>query len=182
MSDITRQIKKAVDAAVREVQSPRNMKRLGNQSIEIIRRRTLLGFGVPDNGANKERLKKLAPSYISQRRGEVAFFTDKLGRTRKIPNPTRRPTLSAKTSPAKSNLTFKGLLLDSMRAFVKGLGRVEIEPTGTRPDGLTNAKVAEFVSDQRPYLNLSNNEIRQVEQSLSKQLTSILRKKLTNLK
>lgn len=157
------------------------MKKIGDQAATIIRRRTLLGFGVPDNGQPRERLKPLSESYKQQRRGNLAFFTDKLGRVRPIRNPKRKPRLSNKTSPAKSNLTFTGEYLDSFMSFVKGLGKVEVRPTGTRPDGLTNTEVAEFVSDERPHFNLSNNEIKQLENQLSRDLESIIKKKLTKL-
>jgi len=175
-----RKIKKVFEKSFREMQGPRFMKKLGGEAAEIVRRRTRLGFGVEENGGIRKPLKPLADSYVKQRRGELAFFTRKDGTV--VPfKPKVRPILSRKTRPKKSNLTRFGFMLDSLKEQVKGLGKVQVTPTGTRPDGLTNEEVSEFVSDERPYLNLSNNEIKQIEISTSDEFEKIIKKNLTKL-
>ena len=174
-----RAIKKSVVDALKEIQSSAGMRQLGREATTIVRRRTLLGFGVPSNGAPREKLKSLSTSYKQQRRGEIGFFTKN---NKVIPFvPKTKPTLSSKTTPSKSNLTFSGELLDSLKEFVTGLGKVEVRPTGTRRDGLTNEQVAEFVSKERPFLNLSNNEIKQLTILANDQFEKIVNKKLTKL-
>lgn len=159
--DITNKIRKAINDAIREMQSPRQMQKIGDEAATIIRRRTLLGYGVAVSGGPRQALKRLADSYVSARR--------------------RQAGLSTKTTPQKSNLTRFGFLLDSLVARVRRLGEVEIKPDGTRPDGLTNEKVAEYVSEDRPFLNLSDNEIKQLEISANIEFESIVKKNLTKL-
>lgn len=175
-----KQIKQLLRKSVNQMRSVRTMNEIGKQTRDIIVKRTRLGFGVPANGASRQRLKPLSDSYIKQRAGELAFFT-RNGVV--IPfKPIQAPRLSRRTTPRKSNLTFTNQMLDSIKQFVTRLGEVDIRPTGTRRDGLTNEEVATFVSKERPFMHLSNNEIKQVTIVANDLFTEIIRKNLTTLK
>lgn len=129
----------------KEASSSKNMKAIGSQAAEIIRRRTRLGYGVEKNEGKRERLKPLSPKYIEKR---------------------KQNTLSSQTTPRRSNLTFTGELLDSIEAHDATQGEVQVGPRGARSDGgPDNEKLAEYVRDAgRPFNNLSATEIKQLTQ------------------
>ena len=174
-----------MNKAVDEILGPQAMGQIVDEATIIVRRRTLLGFGVAADGSRRQKLKKLADSYIEQRAGKAVYFTDKQGRVRRIPTSSRfrsRLKLSPKTTPGKSNLTLTGQLLDSLRGFVTGPGRGEIRPVGLRSDGLSNEDVARFVDEAgRPFLHLSDNEIKQLEIFAGELFEALLRKNLTKV-
>lgn len=60
--------------------------------------------------------------------------------------------------PKKSNLTFTGQLLDSLKGSANVKRQtISVFPTGTRSDGKTNKEVAENVADNgRPFLGLDD--------------------------
>lgn len=67
--------------------------------------------------------------------------------------------------PNKSNLTFTGQMLESLRGRSNLRNQtVTIFATGTRDDGQTNKEVAEHVADQgRPFLGLDLKGIKRIE-------------------
>ena len=141
------QIQKSVSASLD--------KQLAQETAEQVKKRTQLGFGVDENG-KQVKLSPLSESYRAQRRGEVAFYTDEFGRVRKY-TPENPPPLSSKTTPAKSNLTKTGQMLESLTGEVKN-NQILINVKGRRQDGsgLTNEEVAEFVESQgRRFLDLT---------------------------
>lgn len=177
------QVSVQIDKSIAGFLGRSNVEKILKEAKVIVRRRTLLGFGVPRNGGSRERLKPLSQSYKDQRSGRIIFFRDKQGRVRAVPangNFRSRLKLSPKTTVSKSNLTLTGQLLDSLQARITGPGKGEIRPTGVRDDGLTNEEVANFVQEAgRVFLNLSNNEIKQLEIFSSELFRKILIKKLT---
>lgn len=180
------QIRIEIDNAIDEIKNSVNMKKIVDEAAVIVRRRSLLGFSVPSDGARRERLKPLSQSYKDQRRGLVVFFRDKKGRIRSVPTSPgfqSRLKLSPKTTAGKSNLTLGGELLDSLQGQVTGRGRGNVRPTGTRKDGLTNQEVARFVDEGgRPFLHLSDNEIRQLQILAEGIFNDILIRKLNKIK
>lgn len=171
-------------------------KELAKLAKDIVIRRSRLGYGVRFPEGKREKFDKLSDSYVAQRRNQVRFYTDEQGRLRKIPKPTgkakknqgsrggtfkfpegsRHPDLSKTTSPAKSNITFTGQLLESLKARVLA-GKITIGPTGTRKDGKTNQEIVAFLNDQgRIFLNLSDNDVNQLAQFLEAELTKVLKK------
>lgn len=181
-----REIELEAKKVIRELQGRVQMQKILDEATTIVRRRTLLGFGVPDNGARRVKLKPLSQSYKDQRAGKVVFYTDKLGRVRRVKTGAgfkSRIKLSDRTTPSKSNLTLSFQMLASLRGIVTGLGKGTIKPTGTRSDGMTNAQVAQFVTEQgREFLNLSDNEIKQLEIFIEDIGIRILKKNLTKIK
>lgn len=127
-----------------KIPSAESMEKLGEKSIELIRKRTRLGYGVATAGAKRGRLKQLSDDYIDFRRE----YGD----------------LSPATRPAKSNLTLTGQMLDSMEVIEAKKGQASIAPTGNRFDtDHTNDEIALFCEKQgRKFLSLSDNEIKQL--------------------
>lgn len=147
---ITDQLEKAVSASLDQ--------ELANAVADQVRKRSQLGFGVDDNG-KQVKFKPLAESTRQQRRGDIAFFTDSRGNV--IPyTPDTPPRLSSKTTPAKSNLTNTGEMLESLTGKVKD-NQILVNVEGIRKDGsgLTNKEVKDFVEDQGfQFLGLTNGE------------------------
>jgi len=135
---------KQINDEVDNLGRSRRLRELGSFAAELIRKRTRKGFGVARPGGNRRKLKRLARSTIEYRT-----------RYKKL--------LSSKTSPRKSNLTFTGQLLDSIKLKVTK-GRVTIGPRGRRRDifgrssRTTNEQVAVFVSKDRPFMSLGKVE------------------------
>lgn len=137
------------------------------------------GEGDGTNG----KLKELSESYIEQRKGNLAFFT-KDGK--KIPyKPTKKPKLSGKTSPEKSNATATGQMIDALKGFSKGnTATVIVKDSSRRKElmggesGLNNNEVREFFeSNGREFLKLSESE----KSDLVDEATRIIKARLKDL-
>lgn len=128
------------------------MRSVGEIMVEVIVDRTRRGRGVHPQarrqGVGKsKRLKPLSPSYIEYRQRNA-------GR------------LDSTTSPRRSNLTFSGQLLRSMRVKEAKKGYVSVGPNsrlraGGR--GLTNEKLGRIVAEQgRPFNLLTKSDLKKV--------------------
>ncbi len=172
-----RELSIQIEAAGQKALSRSNTKKILDEAAKIVRRRTLLGFGVEENEGPRKRLKKLSASYKEQRR--------RLGKPRKVSTGEKfrsKLRLSPKTTPAKSNLTLTGQLLDSIRARVTGPGKGFLTPTGQRNDGFSNEEIAAFVEEAgRDFMNLSNNEIKQLSDFAQDILQVDIEKLLTTI-
>lgn len=134
----------------------KNMRSLGLEAIDIIVARTRKGQGVKRTGGRKRRLKRLSPRYISYRQ------TQRLDKT---------------TSPGKSNLTFSGQLLRSMVVKSNSTRKVTWGPNRRRrKGGLTNERLGEIVSVERPFNFLSAREVTQLSRSINRLLARRLSK------
>lgn len=94
----------------------------------------------------------------------------------------KQDRLHPETSPAFSNLTATGQLLDAMRGrAAKGKVTVDIKPTKRRKElsgrtsGLTNEQVRHFVEIEREFLKLSKEEKDDVLQFASELIAKNLR-------
>lgn len=117
------------------------MKALGLESVDIIVKRTRAGFGVKRTGGNARKLKPLSKRYIEFRRRNRRLL-GKAGRIR------------------KSNLTFTGQMLDSVKILKSNSRGFEVGPSGRRNDRKRNADVGRWVTQQgRPFMNLGRKEI-----------------------
>ena len=156
--DDLRKITKAIQKGIRQSLSRKELLEIGKTAVAIIQRRTRRGFGVAKSGGVRRRLAPLSAKYIKQR---------------------QRAKLSRFTSPRRSNLTFTGQMLASLNARVVKPGTVTISADGRRRDGKRNEDVAIFVSQRRPFLNLSKKEIEVLtedyDRSLEAQLTRALK-------
>lgn len=183
-SDAAEQFKNLADA-ITEFKSRKILQLVGNKIKDIIYKRTKSGFGVNDDSkfgeSQRQKLKKLSKSYIAQREGK-AFFFKRDGKIYKIDLPQQgfRPKQKSQGSffgAKRSNLTYTGQLLESIRVRVYD-SRVEVDiPPTSRDDGQTNAEVGKFVSRERPFFNLTEGELKIIDQLLKQELKKILKSK-----
>jgi len=157
LKDLTDKFNGNIQEVVDDVASPQAMEKLGEAASELIRKRTRLGYGVAEENGSKGKLKPLSEPYK---------------KTRKRNKPTGPST------PAKSNLTYTGQMLDDLGPVQSSQGHVEI---GFKTDKST--KKAEWVTEGgRPFNNLSKSEIKQLEQALSDEIGKSLKSNLDKLK
>lgn len=132
------------------------LKQMGLASIDIIVARTRRGFGVKKTGGNRRKLKRLSKPYIKMR---------------------SKAKLHKTTSPKKSNLTFTGQMLESVKILRStDDSSFSIGPSGRRRDGKSNADVSRWVSGVRPFMNLGRSEITSLRGFLEKQLRDRIKK------
>lgn len=180
------EIAQAIQAAAAEALNKKNFGEIMVEVADIVRLRTRLGYGVQDDGAAKERLKPLAGSYREQRANKARYWTGADGKVRRREIESgggRHPQLSDDTTPGKSNLTFTGQMLDSLKGRATSAGRGEVAASGNRRGGgASNPDVARYVSEQgRPFLNLSDVEIRRVTDLVKRSIIAKVNSKLTKL-
>lgn len=128
-------------------------------TIDLIVKRTRLGYGVDQNFGTKRKLKPLSEKYKDYRRGF--------------------PSLSPTTTPGRSNLSLTGQMLDSMKVMRISNGRATIGPSGTRKGSfLSNLQVAEFQEGQgRTFNRISALEFQQVLRFYRKRFGDLLKKR-----
>jgi len=145
------------------------LRAMGAKAIEIIVRRSRLGYGVKKVESLRYRFPPLSDRYIAFRkdhRGELHRF----GR------------------PAKSNITATGQLLESMQYRIEKRRRTQVivGPSGRRrassfDDGsLSNEEVAEnLAKGGRIYNNLSRPEIAQLRNFYRRSFGDLVKRKLS---
>lgn len=143
---------------INDINSKQFKEIIAIEVIRIIRGRVGSGYGVVDDTkepATKMPLKSLSPKYVQFRQ--------------------KSANLSSLARPGKSNLTFTGQMLKSMTYDVaKGI-RVYI-PETTRKDGdLTNAEVAFFASLDRPFLALTDSELKNIIKLYERRIRQLIR-------
>lgn len=165
MSSVKTQVDKftsKIQRLLKEAKSSKVIQPVAEEMIKIIVKRTRLGYGVGKELGSRERLKRLSPRYVIAR-----------SRSRK---------LSATTSPNKSNLTFTGQMLESVRVIRPKNGKIVIGPQGSRSDGKENQKIAQYNADRgRVFMNLSQLEFNQILRFYRLKFTD-LRKRLGLIK
>lgn len=162
--------------ALKKVKTQTQMRKFGEAAAEIIRKRTRLGYGATER-SERAKLKPLSSSYKAYRAGKIAFATAKGGWVYPY-KPSVKPKLHPLTTPNRSNLTFTGEMLDSLGVTKVKEGEATVDVSGNRTDGLTNQKVAGYVTAQgRPFNNLTPVEKRQIEQIIETELKKIVRLK-----
>jgi len=170
----SKKLEKDLQDAFKKAQSKENMSAFGDYVAERIMVRTRLGRGVAQEGGASQPLKPLSDSYKKQRQGKIAFFTTKEGVV--VPYvPDQKPKLSEFTRPTKSNLTFTGQMLESIKTLSAKVGEVVVGLSGNRKDGLTNLEVGQYVSKARPFMNLSKPEKEGLAREIRKLIQKILK-------
>jgi hypothetical protein len=150
--------KKQMESVLKEIQKPQTMKEIGEFARDRIVKRTRLGKGVSDRGAEAQPLDPLKEDYRARRKR-----LKKDGR------------LSPKTTPSKSNLTATGQMLDSVTVKASD-GKALIQVTGTRKEGGSNKDVAGYVSEKRPFLNISKAELNGLNRFIRETFEKVLNK------
>lgn len=133
--DIIKQIQDAVNGAIQ----PNTLRVAASELVQSIKKRTRLGKGLQKDGDSLQSLTPLVSSYKKQR---------------------KRLNLSSETTPAKSNLTQTGKMVDNIDFKVTSTGfEVFIK-------GQENNKKAEYVSKKRPFMFLAKFEIKVLIENL----------------
>jgi len=159
VKDITKIIKD-IRGAIADMGAKKQLLPMGKEAVRLISIRTRLGYGVRREGAKRQKLKSLAPSYIEYRK-------------------KNRAKLSEFTRFRKSNLTFTGQMID--RLDVKRSTGLKVT-LGWRLDSrydtsLRNSEVAELVSKRRPWLNLTDLELKKLTRFYSLNFGKLLKRK-----
>lgn len=142
--DFERKLKQAIE----QLASPQILQQIGEKAKDLIVERSTAGYGVQNKekeGQPKKKFTKLSPAYI----------------TRRASKPQQ---LSPRTTPSKSNVTFTGQMLDSMKAVVS-TGKVSITTTGKRRGSkLSNQEVQNFVEEQgRSFNQLTDQDLKRLQ-------------------
>lgn len=141
MGDIN-DFKKDMDKLLKAFKNKALMDKIGKFTVDLIRKRTLLGYGVADQGGKKEKLKALSAGYKKWRKK----------------NPPPGPS-----SPAKSNLTYTGDMLRAIDYNVKS----DSLTIGIFDENEAEKAFYNMLMD-REFLNLSGAEIQQVRDYIQK--------------
>lgn len=122
---------------------------------------TKRGYSIAGNRkeGDPEKLKPLTPGYIEHRRRLQGKGKSKKSKSSRAVRKTKDlPKLGAFFSPARSNLTLTGQMLDALKTTVDGISgkaTVFVDDTPRTDSDLTNAEVADKVTkDGRPFIGL----------------------------
>ena len=165
-SDILRKQKLTIDLAIKEAANNSIANSvLGKDIAAQIKKRTRLGKGVEENTKRIKNLKPLtSDQYINRRR--LARKGNKL---------------SSKTRPSKSNLTFTGVLLDSIASIARR-SKIIIFFRENRVDGVKNSDIVEFQRNQgREFFLLSNSELKKFSRNVSERIRKTINIRLRNI-
>lgn len=173
--EVYSRIEKKIEDARLNVFKKSRLKKIADFAANLIKKRTRLGYGSEDR--KKGKLKKLSESYKQQRAGKVAFARGKYGQTYSY-KPEEKPKLSTATTPAKSNLTNSGQMLDSIKGRSPADGYIQIYMDSKRNDGLTNQEVREFSEKDRPFFELTEAERKQISREVREELRIEFKKSL----
>lgn len=147
-------LEKKLAKLISSVGDASTMDKIGKELAQTVKTRTRKGFGVDQPGGRSKRLTKLSKPYKKERKGLQS-----------------RGKLSSETSPAKSNLTKTGELLDSIKGSgKKNEARIYI-------DGRNNVKkVRDQAQAGREFMNLNKAEIKDAIDILEKELNNDIKK------
>lgn len=154
-----KELKKLINDELRKLRGkltqPEIIKKMGDESIDIIFKRTRAGYGVDKPRGSIEKLAPLAKSTIEAR---------------------KKKSLSSKTSPGKSNLTETGSMLDNLRLDIKKDG---FTIRGGTPKDSEKAFFAHAGSDNRPprpFLFLATSETKLLAERLKEFIAKVLKR------
>lgn len=146
-------IKAVTDIKTRDYLSERFI----SEARKVILARTIAGQGVSETGGSIGRLKPLSKKYISYRQ-------------------RYKSSLASYTSPSKSNLTFSGELLSSLTQKRVRPGNWQLFFKGNHGTGISNARLARYVSRDRPFLNLGRTELRALNEFYKKEFVKLVKR------
>ncbi len=187
--------RKKFEIAIKELGTSSNMKKIGDFAAETIKKRTRLGYGVNATGEDRVALKPLHPEYILYRAQTEERKSKKTGKALKVRNVKGQESLSgnfakslhkqnknkeklntALTSVSKSNLTYTGQMLDSLKATATQ-DSVSINVSGQRRDGQSNEEIAGENEDRgRRFNDLAKGDLNQLRIFLSNIVDGIMKK------
>lgn len=135
----------------KDIGNEKTMRKVGVETVDMIKKRTNKGFGVPQSEGPQRRLKKLSEGYKKQRK--------------KLP-------LGPEATPARSNLNQTGSMVGSVSATSR------VKETEIRVTGQNNRKKAQDqVKQGRKFMNLAKNEVNKVVNIIRKEILNDIKKK-----
>lgn len=149
--DLNKRLKSLVNGVV----DKKLMDKIGSETVPVVKKRTRRGFGVNKDGDKAVKLKGISESTKKQRR-----------RLKK------QGKLNSETTPAKSNLTRSGKMIDSLD-YVASTNEVTISPKGDN----NKDKAAGQENQGRSFLNLSKGEIKNIEDIIAEKINNDINKK-----
>lgn len=153
--DLAERMPKLLKDAIDKVTGKQKLDDLGEQLAKDIKKRTRVGTGVDKPGGNSKKFKKLSDS------------------TKKSRGYSKRSGfLSSDTTPAKSNLTHSGTMVDSIHSTAKD-SQVTIDVAADQAD-----KVKYNADNGREFLHLSKAQVKKIEKDLEKELIETIEKAL----
>lgn len=145
----------------------KRMKTIGLFAMEIVKRRTRLGYGVDISSERRVSLESQHP--------HSEFYQDVRYRF--------RSELSSSTEPDKQNLTFSGQMLDSLDVIKVSGGFATIGHKGRRDDGKSNETIASHNVDRGYFwMSLTKPEQRQVQRFIRNGLVDKLKQRRINVR
>lgn len=142
MADDFKKAFKNLENIVKGISSKDSLKEIGEEVVSMVKKRTQLGYGVAESGADKKKLEPLEPSTVKSRKTKQ---------------------LSGMTAPKKSNLTETGDMLDDIKVTKSSKGELEIgfgsDFSQKKANWNTNPTKH---PNKRPFMNLSKAEIKRV--------------------
>lgn len=152
LDDFSKHLQKQLKEAVDHVTSKTFLTQLGNELKEDIQKRTRLGYGVEEPLGKQSKFKALAESTKKSRK-----YKKKQGK------------LSGLSSPAKSNLTETGEMVDDMYVSTKvNLLQLKLKDQKNRDKAQWNEEKG------RTFLNVSDSQYK----TLIKKIQAAITKKL----
>jgi phage gpG-like protein len=128
---------------------------IGNKLTPEIKKRVRRGYGVSEEAGPAQKLSGLTDSYKKQRK-----------------NQKKTGYLSSETTPARSNLTQTGKMIDSITATADNKSAT-ISVTGKE-----NIEKAKHVQDKgRPFMNLTKREVQDVTDIIENAIKKDINKK-----
>lgn len=160
-SKLQNDLTKKLEEMAKQITLPKNTRQLeviGQLAVDLIVKRTRLGFGVKKNGGKRFRLASLTEGYVKQR---------------------KKGGLSSFTRPKKSNLTRTGQMLESVKILKLSRGVITVGPQGKRNDGKSNDDIAIWNAKRkgRSFIYISDNEYNQLRRAYRKMFGDLLKKK-----
>lgn len=144
MDNFEQKLKEKLDELLRTATSEKILKKLAQKAVDLIRKRTKLGYGVDEHNASKSKLKPLSEGYVKARK--------------------RKGTDSSTTSK-KSNLTLTGDMLKDLKYEIIGNQII----VGW-DEGFSHDKAVWNTEKGRAFNNLSKAEIQQLKDYLKELL------------
>lgn len=135
---------------VKDISDKKHMKSYAKDTRDMVKKRTQLGYGVKNR--KKSKLKKLSDLYKKQRR-------------------RKKSSLSGNTSPAKSNLTKTGKMLEEMNyKSTKDEFTIGFSTTFAK-------QKAKWNTDKlRPFMELSKQEVKRLRDIIQNSANSLIKK------
>ena len=143
-------------------EAPKNFDFILKWIPEQITRRTRTGKGVSEDGGKTTKLKAIK---LSTQENRLRL--------------KRKGNLSSVTTPRRSNATATGQMLDSIKGKRSG-SKFIFEFSGSRKEGESNQKVAEYYGKDRPFFFLAKFEIKLLMDEITKRIDDRIKKLFNN--